>query len=81
MAGLQRQEEIAVACGYEYVDLLLLGRRLVGGDAPATAEGKMSRESALIAVAALVDQMSAAEERLRLWKTAIITVTKPDKEM
>lgn len=47
---------------------------------PAKAEGEMSRESALIAVTALVEQMSAAEEKLRLRKTAIITATKPDKE-
>ena len=69
-AGLQKQEEIAVACGYEYVDFLLLGRRLLRGDAPATAEGEMSRESAIIVVTALVDQMVAAEEKLSLWRTA-----------
>jgi hypothetical protein len=39
VAGLQKHEEIAEACGYEYVDFLLLGRRTLGGAAPATAEG------------------------------------------
>jgi len=80
VAGLQKQEEIAMACGYEYVDFLLLGRRILGGAAPATAESEMSRESALIAVTALVDQMVAAEEKLSFWRTAIITAARLDRE-
>ena len=69
-----------MACGYEYVDFLLLGRRILGGAAPATAESEMSRESALIAVTALVDQMVAAEEKLSFWRTAIITAARLDRE-
>ncbi len=84
VAGLQKQEEIAVACGYEYVDFLLLGRRLLGGknaSAPtAPTDGEMSHESARIAVTALVDQMVAAEEKLSFWRTAIITAANLDKK-
>lgn len=37
-AGLQKQEEISKACGYEYVEFLLLGRRMLRGSEPASAE-------------------------------------------
>jgi hypothetical protein len=47
---------------------------------PLTTEGEMSRESALIAVTALVDQMGAAEEKLSFWRTAIITAANLEKK-
>ncbi len=56
VAGLQKQEEIAEACGYEYVDFLLLGRRLLQGEPVVES----SNQEAMAAVTALVEQIIAA---------------------
>lgn len=52
--GLQKQEEIAVACGYEYVEFLILGRKLL------TGEQQPPNQEALDAVTALVEQIVSA---------------------
>lgn len=75
-SGLNNQERIAQACGYELVDFLGMGRELLSG---AVGEEGMSRQEAAMAVGELIEQLSAAEEKLRLWRTAVALLMETDK--